>query len=117
MKVAILTLVLVALAASVAYAAPAAADNEEADIEAFIKQLMKAEQVSEQDNKNAEIKALLAQQLQEEEDDDVDELAALQELIALQQDPLAKAQKKWRKWRKVIEIGKKIIGHVRDIAG
>ncbi len=103
MKVAILTLALVALVASVAYAAPS--NSEEAEIEAFINKLMKKEQATKQDSDTAEIESLLAQ-LQEEDDEDNDggdnELAALQELIVLEQNlSKAKAQGWRRGWRKV----------------
>ncbi len=92
MKVAIFTLVLIALAVSVTYAAPF--NSEEAEIEAFINELMKEEQATKQERDTAEIESLLVQ-LQEEdnEDDDVvdNELAALQEIMVQEQN-LSKAK-------------------------
>ncbi len=100
MKVAILVLALVALTASVAYAAPT--ENEDAEIEAFLNKLMKQEEASEQENHAAQMESFLAQL--QDDDDDVDEAA--EDFFAREQIP-AKLQWGRRFFRKVIKVGKK----------
>ncbi len=97
MKVAILVLAIFALTASVAYAAPT--ENEDAEIEAFLNKLMKQEEVSEQDNRAAQMQFFLAQL----QDDDEDEEADLQELFAREQAP-AKVQ--WKIFKDAFKLGK-----------
>ncbi len=100
MKVAILVVAFVALTASVAYAAPT--ENENAEIEAFLNKLMKQEEVSEQDNRAAQMQSFLAQL----QDDEEDEEAALQELFAREQAP-AKVQ--WKLFDHAYKFAKKHI--------
>ncbi len=91
MKVAILILALVALTASVAYAAPT--EDEDAEIEAFLNKLMKQEKASEQENHAAQMESFLAQ-LQDDEEADLQEFFAEEQIPAQLQGLFKKAMKK-----------------------
>ena len=103
MKVAILVLALVAV---VAYAAPET-NNEDAEVEEFLKHLMIAHKqegasvedfihkLAQQEEASEQEEGELQSSLAQNNDDDED--AILQEIIARTQDPSAKAQ--WRRFR------------------
>ena len=91
MKVAVLILGLVALVASMAYAAPQ--DNENAEIESLVEKLMEQERAMEQGYDD-----------DDDDDDCDDDEAALQELLGELQ---ANAKTQW--FRKAAKVGGKLL--------
>ena len=111
MKVTILILALVAIAASVAYAAPE--KNEEAELEALLEKLMKQNELQEVD-------------MQEDEDDEDEEKeAALQEFFAREQVPaevqgwFKKAFRRVKRFvvRKAIPFARRVYGAYKCYRG
>ncbi len=116
MKVAILTLALVALAASVAYAAPAAADNE---LEAMIQELLG----SKQEKYDAETEEFFEDKASEQEDymqslaaqiEEVETDALLQKFFAQEQMAVPVKMQGWFKkiFKKVGKFVKKNKGTI-----
>ena len=119
MKVAILVLALVALTASVAYAAPGIEnENDDAEIEALLREIMNKDNKEEEQN-TGEIESLP----QDEEDEDNE--AILQEFYAREQVPVEiqgwfrRAVRKVGRFvrRKVIPFARKVYGTYKCYKG